>query len=149
METLHFNIHILASVEKVYATMITKPTYQTWTAEFAPGSSFKGSWEEGAKILFVGPEEEGKDSGMVSRIRINTPYRFISIEHLGILKEGVEIITGPEADAFRGALEEYRFAANAGGTSLEISLDTATDYVSYFQEAFPRALKKLKEICEA
>ena len=98
MDRLHSSIFINAPREKVWDTMLNDVTYREWTTEFNPGSHYKGSWEEGSKILFVGPDENGEGAmGMVSRIKENRKYEFISIEHLGILKDGVEDTTSEEA----------------------------------------------------
>jgi len=50
------------------------------------GSHYKGNWTEGSKILFL----DHNGSGMVSKIAKNEAYKFISIEHLGLIVYGVE-----------------------------------------------------------
>ncbi len=149
MVVLKFNISINATAEKVYNTMINKDTYGQWTAEFAPGSDFKGSWEKGSKIVFGAPGENGEMSGMVSRIKENIPAKFISIEHLGIMKDGKEITAGPEVEGWAGATENYTFTEKNGTTVVAVSMDSNKEYEEYFSETWPKALKKLKELCEA
>jgi len=130
---------IFAPVEKVW---------NLWTAVFNPSSHFIGSWEKGSKILFLGTDSDGKTGGMVSRIKENIPYRFVSIEHYGVIKDGSEIFCGPEVDQWAGALENYTFAGVEGTTLLKVDMDVHEDYISYFAATWPEALKKLKEICE-
>jgi hypothetical protein len=48
-----------APVERVYKTMLEDETYRQWTAVFNPGSHYIGSWEKGAKILFIGTDDSG------------------------------------------------------------------------------------------
>src|SRR5690606_13842872 len=91
LETMHFEVSINAPAEKVYSLMLGENSYKEWTTEFNATSHFKGSWEKGSKILFVGTDEKGTVGGMVSRIRENIPNKFISIEHLGILNGDQEI----------------------------------------------------------
>ncbi len=148
LERLHFDIHIDAPVEKVVSTML-HTHYKEWTAEFHPGSDYQGSWDEGAKILFVSISDDGETSGMVSRIEKHIPNRFVSIEHLGFVDKGVEITSGPEIEGWAGAHENYIFAEKDGGTLLTINTDSNEQYKDYFLEAWPRALAKLKELCEA
>lgn len=148
MDTLNFDIQINAPVEKVYRTMLDKNTFKEWTAEFSPGSHYQGSWEEGSKILFLGPDENGNLGGMVSRIKENDPPRFVSIEHLGIFHDGREITSGPEVKPWAGALENYSLKEEDGGTRLSVRLDTPPSHNDYFAESWPRALRKLKNICE-
>ncbi len=147
MVKLKFSISINALPEKVYHTMIDKASYSEWTSVFNPTSRFEGSWEKGKKILFVG-EENGQVGGMVSRIADNVPGKFISIQHLGILKGKEEITSGPEVEGWGGAFENYSFSAKDGGTFLQVEMDGNKEYMAYFENTWPEALKKLKNICE-
>jgi uncharacterized protein YndB with AHSA1/START domain len=96
--TLQFEIQIDAPSALVYQTMLHKKHYNKWASAFNPSSQFKGSWEQGSKILFVGTDENGKEGGMVSRIKTNIPNQLIVIEHLGLYNEGEEILSGPEVE---------------------------------------------------
>lgn len=147
--TIHFQALIDAPVEKVYQTMLDENGYREWTAAFNPSSYYKGSWERGAKILFIGTDKEGSESGMVSRIKENIPNQFVSIEHFGILKNGNEVTEGPEVDGWAGALENYTFTNEGNKTRLSIDMDTNKDFHAYFSATWPKALDKLKELCEA
>jgi uncharacterized protein YndB with AHSA1/START domain len=148
METLQFEIAINAPVEKVYSVMLDEKTYREWTAEFNPTSFYRGSWEKGAKILFIGCNSEGKEEGMVSRIKENIPNQFVSIEHLGILDGTNEITSGPVVDGWAGAMENYSFREDNGKTIVAIEMDANEQFKSYFEQTWPKALQKLKEICE-
>ena len=148
MEKLKFTATINAPKEKVHNIMLSDRTYREWTSEFNPGSYFKGSWEKGAKILFVGTNKEGKEEGMVSRIKEHVPGEFVSIEHLGMLDDGQEITSGPAVDEWAGALENYYFKKEGDQTILSIETDTNEQFKTYFVETWPKALQKLKEICE-
>ncbi len=145
---MHCEINIGAKAEKVYKTMLAEKTYAEWTSVFDPSSHFKGSWDKGSKIFFIGSGKDGSVAGMVSRIKENVPYRFVSIEHLGLIENSLEIYSGENAEKWAGALENYTFIDNNGTTLLEVDLDVDNDYRSYFDTTWPEALKNLKEICE-
>lgn len=145
---LHFEIPINADIHKVYSTMIDEQGYRDWTAVFNPTSRFEGSWEKGSKIRFIGADENGKEGGMVSRIRENNPDQFVSIEHLGVFQDGEEIMTGPEVDSWAGGLEDYSFREVGGKTIVSVDVDTTEEFKPYMEETYPKALEKLKEICE-
>jgi len=149
IETLHFEIRINAPVERVYQQMLGEQSFREWTAEFNPTSFYRGSWEKGSKILFVGTDEQGKEGGMVSRIKENIPNEFVSIEHLGILDGENEITSGPAVDGWAGALENYTFRPEADGTLLLVDMDANEQFKTYFENTWPKALQKLKAICEA
>ncbi|MEN9549258.1 MAG: hypothetical protein RIR12_1849 [Bacteroidota bacterium] len=145
---LQFTVQINAPVEKVYQLMLADKTYREWTAIFNPTSSFEGKWETGAKMLFVGIAENGQKGGMVSRIREAKENEYVCIEHVGILEGDVEIIEGPKVQDWAGALEIYRFHQTEAGTYLVIEMDATAEFKSYFETTYPKALQKLKEICE-
>lgn len=123
-------------------------TYEQWTAEFNPTSTYVGSWEKGSKIYFVGTDENGKRGGMVSEIADNIPYQFVSIRHIGFLDGENEITEGSEVEKWAGSLENYSFDEINGVTTVTIECDAAEDYLDYFNSTWPRALNKLKEIAE-
>lgn len=148
MKTLHFETEIKAQVSKVYDTMLNKDTFEKWTAVFSPTSRYEGDWNKGSKILFLSDDQDGKVCGMVSRIKENKSYEFVSIEHLGILEDGKEIAEGEKVDAFAGALEEYTFLMTDKGTLLKVSMDTTKEWEDYFENTWPKALAKLKSISE-
>jgi uncharacterized protein YndB with AHSA1/START domain len=145
---IHFSVLIQAPVEKVFSIMLEKETYQQWTAEFNPTSTYEGSWQKGAKMLFVGTNKNGEKEGMVSRIREHVLNQFISIEHLGFVRGNEELTTGKEVEGWAGSLENYTFTNENGKTNLEVDLDSNEEFKSYFEEAWPRALQKLKTLCE-
>ncbi|MGE4288080.1 MAG: SRPBCC family protein [Salinivirgaceae bacterium] len=146
---LQFEILINAPAAKVYQTMLHQKHYTTWTAAFNSTSRFKGSWEQGAKILFVGTDKNGKEGGMVSRINTNIPNRLIVIEHMGLYIEGEEILSGPEVDVWAGAIESYWFKETNGKTLLTVYLTKINEeFKKHFEGMWPNALKTLKELCE-
>jgi uncharacterized protein YndB with AHSA1/START domain len=148
METMHFEISIRANAEKVYKCMLDAKTYNEWTAAFEPTSRYKGSWEKGSKIAFLGTDDKGETRGMTSRIMENIPNKFVSIEHLGMIQGDEEITSGPEVEGWIGAKENYTFSENNGITLLGVDLDVNQEFMSYFTDTWPKALDKLKEICE-
>lgn len=151
MKKLQYQTIVKASAAKVYDLMLgiqDKSTYEQWTALFNPTSSYEGNWENGSKILFIGQDENGEKGGMVSRIAEHIPHRFVSIQHYGLVKGDVEVTEGPEVEKWANGFENYTFEENNGTTTLTVDLDTTDDFVDYMNNAYPKALEKLKEICE-
>lgn len=148
MEKLHFDVEISADINKVYEVMLGEKSYSEWTAEFNPTSRFKGSWSKGSRIYFIGTNSEGKEEGMVSRISENIPGKFVSIQHEGILKNGEEVTSGEEVERWAGSLEDYTFKQTNGITTVSVDVDTDESFKQYMLDTYPRALNRLKEICE-
>ncbi|MEX0610023.1 MAG: SRPBCC domain-containing protein [Balneolaceae bacterium] len=148
MEKLHFSITINAPKEKVWDTMLGADTYRQWTEVFMPGSDYVGDWKEGSKILFTAPGEGDKVGGMVSRIKENRPFEYISIEHLGIIQDGEEDTSSEEVESWAGALENYTFKEENGATEVLIDMDSNEEHKEMFLDIWPKALQKLKELAE-
>lgn len=150
MQKLKFSIVVNSPKEKVWNTMLDDDTYRIWTEAFMPGSHYVGNWNKGSKILFLAANKEGKMEGMVSQIKENKKYEYISIEHLGAVKDGKEDISSPEAKVWSGSLENYAFKEKNGVTELLIDLygNMPDEFVKMFEGMWPAALKKLKELAE-
>lgn len=151
MKKLQFNVTINTPAHKVYDAMLgigNKATYEQWTALFNPTSTYEGNWNKGSKMLFVGTDEKGEKGGLVSEIFENIPNQFISIRHYGLLKANVEITDGPEVEKWANGFENYTFKENNGITQVIVDLDITEDFLDYMNEAYPKALDKLKELCE-
>lgn len=151
MKKLQYKISINAPVSKIYDFMLgitNKSTYEQWTYMFNPTSTYEGSWSTGSKILFVGVDENGEKGGMVSKIVENIPNQFVSIQHYGLLKADKEITEGPEVEKWANGFENYSFEENSETTTVIVTLDTTEDFVDYMNQTYPKALDKLKEICE-
>jgi len=148
-EKLHFEIPIQAGINIVFQTLIDEKYFPEWTKEFNSSSRFEGSWNKNSKILFVGDNDDGTVGGMVSRIKENIPEKFISIEHQGIIENGKEITTGVKANGWSGGLENYTLRSVNKHTLLIIDSDINLEFKELMQKSWPKALNKLKEICES
>jgi uncharacterized protein YndB with AHSA1/START domain len=149
MKKLHYSIFINAPKEKVWNTMLDKETYEQWTKIFNPSNStYEGEWTEGSDIRFIGPNENGKVSGMISKVKELRPYEYVSIQHLGEIIENEEKLWTKEEQPGEGFFENYTFTDKDGGTELSIELDIMDEFADMMDEMWPLALEKLKEISE-
>ena len=148
MKRLQFSIDINAPKEKVWNTMLNQDTYRVWADVFMPGSHYLGNWNTGSKILFVAPDTSGNVAGMVSRIKENRQYAYVSIEHLGFVQDGKEDTSSEAVKAWAGSLENYTFTESNGTTNVFVELDTAEEHAEMFGEIWPKALEELKKLAE-
>lgn len=147
MEKLTFRISIDASREKIWDVLWNDVTYPVWTSVFMEGSGADTggqNWKKGSKVLFLSPEKDG----MVSTVAENIPNEFMSFNHLGIVKGGVEDLDSEEARKWAGALENYTLRTVDGKTELTVETDIAEEYKDYFVDVWPKALDKVKELAE-
>lgn len=149
MNTLRYSTTIHAPREAVWNAMLGPETYRVWTAPFCEGSAhessyYEGSWNTGDRIRFLGSNGEG----MSSVIAESRPPEFVSIRHLGIVKDGIEDTTSEAATAWAPSFENYAFAETNGATEVTVELQMPADFVAFMDETWPKALAKLKSICE-
>ncbi|MCR8668130.1 SRPBCC domain-containing protein [Aestuariibaculum sp. M13] len=141
---VYFKIDIDAANSKVWDVLWGKETYPKWTKIFSEDSQVETDWEEGSKALFT----NGEGSGMVSRIYKRITNEFMGIEHLGMLEKGVELPPDEKTKDWVGAKEDYTLTEENGITTLEVGMDSAEEYQSYFEKTFPKALQIVKELSE-
>lgn len=144
MKTLHYATAIDAPRKHVWDVMLGPQTFKAWTTEFAAGSYYDGSWEEGQRIRFLTPD----GSGMTSMIVENRPYEFISIKHMGIVKDGVDDTESQAARSWSPAYENYTLSDAGASTELKIDVEVTPEFEAYMEDTWPKALAKLKALCE-
>ncbi len=144
MTTLHFAITIRAPKKAVWDAMIGPDTYRIWASEFSDGSYFEGSWDEGQRILFLAPNGDG----MTAVIAENRPYEFISIKHLGYIKYGVEDTDSEQVRSWAPLFENYTFVDLGPDTEVRVDMDVTPDFESCMAAIWPKALARIKELCE-
>lgn len=127
--------------------MLNDATYREWTDVFHPGSYYVGSWEQGSSIEFIGPDPDGKEdkSGMFAEIAENRLHEYVSIKQLGEVRNGVKQPWDSDAEVY----ENYTFTDENGGTMVAVELIGIPDeYMGMFDDMWPKALEKLKQITE-
>jgi hypothetical protein len=145
METMNFSIDIDAPKEKVWNILWEDDSYRKWTTPFAEGSYAKtDNWKEGSKVLFLSQGREG----MVSKVAANKKNEFMSFEHLGVVKDGVEDTASDSVKSWAGAKENYRLTDVNGKTKLVVDMDSTDEFKDFFSKTWPVALEKVKELSE-
>jgi len=145
MKTLHFAIVIHAPRETVWDVMLAPATYTEWTVEFMEGSYYEGSWEQGARMRFLAPD----GNGMVSVIAEHRPHEFLSLKHLGYVKDGVEDTESEMVRSWAPAFENYTLSDAGTTTELAVDLDVTPEFEEYMTKIWPLALARLKKLCES
>ena len=146
MKTLHFEISIDATPQKVWSTMLDKETYVQWVAAAWPGSSYHGEWKQGSKIRFTGPDGGG---GTLAEITALEPYAKVVAEHIAVIREdGSEDRESDMAKEWIGATEAYIFTGDNDSTKLEVEITTNPEWAPMFEDGWPKALEVLEQLAE-
>jgi hypothetical protein len=144
MQKSTFQVSIDAPREKVWNVLWDDASYRAWTAVFSPTSYAQTDWNKGSKVLFV----DATGSGMVSMIEDKVPNEFMSFKHLGEVKDGVEDVESEKVQQWAGGHENYTLKAENGKTLLTVDMDIAEEFAEMFNNIFPKALDKVKELSE-
>ena len=144
MKKLRYTVRIGARPEAVWNAMLGPEGYREWTSEFAEGSYYEGSFDEGETIRFLTPDGQG----VVARIATSRPPAYVSIEHLGVIKDGIEDTTSEAVRAWAPAHESYALREVDGATEVSIEMDVTAEFEEYMNKTWPKALARLKDLCE-
>jgi uncharacterized protein YndB with AHSA1/START domain len=145
MERLNFLTNINAPRETVWKVLWQDQYYRKWTSVFSETSYAETDWREGSKVLFL----DAQRNGMVSRIASVRPNEFMSFEHLGEVKNGIEDTESDKVKGWAGAFENYTLSEVNGSTELKVEIDMNPAFTDYFQKTFPQALANIKSLAEA
>jgi uncharacterized protein YndB with AHSA1/START domain len=143
---LHYTITIDAPRQKVWQTMIGPESYKEWVNVSWPGSRYIGEWKKDASIRFVGGESQG---GTLATLVEFQPHAVIQARHVAVLNaDGSEDRDSEMAKGWIGTTERYTFTDEHGKTRLDVHIVTPAAWESMFNDGWPAALAKLKELCE-
>ena len=144
MKKLTFKIVIDAAPEKIWNIIIGAESYPKWTAVFAEGSNVETTWQKGSRALFT----DGSGSGMIAEIEENIPNKYLSIKHIGELKDGVEDTTSDRVKEWAGAHEDYTLNQLGDKTEWLVEIDVSQEWEEYMTKAWTQAQEKVKEMAE-
>lgn len=143
MERLEYRTTIDAPREEVWKILWDSETYPEWTKAFSEGSRAESDWKEGSKILFLNAENEG----MIAIIEEKNEPEKMYFRHIGMIdKNGNEDYDSENVKAWKDASEIYTLEEQQGKTLLRVSLETEDSYKNYFNETWPKALDRIKEL---
>ena len=145
VKRIQFTAVIEAPPARVYQLITDPEANRNWTSAFTEGSHFEGSWAQGERIRFLSPTGDG----MVSEIAENRPNEFISVRHLGYITAGREDTDSEAVRAWAPAYENYTLAPHPQGTLMTVDQDVTADFEAYMNQAWPKALARLKALAEA
>lgn len=145
METLNYEIHINAPIQKVWDLLWNPETYPKWTQFFAPDSQIKTDWEIGGKTYFV----DKAGDGMVSTIEsLNEPNEVV-FRHLGMIKNGVEDTESRDVKEWSGAEEKYFLRAiDENTTEVRAVTHINGEYEELMNNGFKQGFEILKKLAE-
>lgn len=130
MERFSLKIEIAADAERVWDVLFQPDSYRLWTAPFAAGSRYEGSFTAGTMIRFVA--DEHPDCALESLVETVRRPEFLSIRH----------------DFGQPAYENYTLRPTAAGVELVIEQDLSDEWGEQMKTVWPKALAEVKRLAE-
>ncbi|MCU0395057.1 MAG: SRPBCC domain-containing protein [Chitinophagaceae bacterium] len=141
MQRLMYHIAIAAAPERVWFVLWNDYTYRQWTSVFGEGSYAVSTWEAGSRVHFLLPDGRG----MYARIAEHVPGVKMVIEHLGPILNFQEQAPDP---SLAKVCESYMLEKQDGKVLLQASVDAEESFVPFFNERFPLALERVRQMAE-
>ncbi len=142
MRELQFVAKINTTKEKVWDTLWQDITFRDWASIIDPGTYMVGELKEGNEIQFISSEN---GYGVTSRVEKLIANELLLLRHESdtqdIGKRGRE----PE---WSGGKESYTLTERKGVTLLTATFDVPPEQEKYFNDAYPKALERIKELAE-
>lgn len=145
MKKISFITEIRAPKQKVWETMLNPASYREWVAASWPGSYYEGKWEKGEHLKFLSPGR----GGTMALVDDQKPFDYCMTHHVAVINADGTLDTESEgAKKWIGTVENYHLHEKNGGTELQVEIQTSPEWEKMFNDDLPKALARLKEICE-
>ncbi len=146
IKRLQFSIDIKADKVTIWKTLWGDKNYRDWAGIFFEGSYYVAdNWDAGSTIYFLAPDK----SGIYSVIEKHLPNELIEFRHVGNVMDGKEQPLDDETKKWSGATEIYKVLEEKGTNTLKVEIDVMNEHLEFMTNTFPKALKKVKTICES
>jgi uncharacterized protein YndB with AHSA1/START domain len=144
--TIDKSIEIDAPAATVWEVLTDKGQFLEWTKVFNPGgaSIMEGEFAPDAGVSFK--DQDG--TGLKGKVVDFTPAQSIRIEYVAEYFQGVESSDASREGSWIGSAEAYSVTEHEGRSTLHIHQTLPASDVSHFDQAWDRALDRIKELAE-
>ena len=142
MKEMKFSVEIDAAKEIVWDILWRDETFREWASIIDPETYMVGELKQGNEVQFISAHG---GYGVTSLVEEIIPNEFLLLRHNADTQdEGAR----SRENEWTGGAERYSLVEHEGVTTLTTSFDVPTEMLEYFEEAYPRALGRVKELAE-
>lgn len=141
MKELQFRVEIGANKERVWDTLWQDETFREWADIIDPGTHMVGELKEGSEVQFI----SANGYGVTSLVEKLVSGEFLLLKHQADTQDSGEQERDKE---WTGGDESYVLAEKDGVTALTATFDVPPELEEYFQDNYPKALERVKELAE-
>lgn len=141
---LQFSITIDADTTTIWKALWDDTSYRDWVSVFQEGSyASTDDWKEGSIVHFLDQDK----NGIYSIIQQHIPNETITFQHIGTVVNGKEQPVDEETKQWTGATETYTLSEDNNTITLIVNIDVLDEHLEFMNNAFPKALEKIKNNC--
>ena len=142
MKKLTFTIGIHASKEKVWDALWQYESFQDWAGYIDPGTYMVGDLALGNEVQFISSENGYGVTSLVDQLVL---HEWLVLKHQADTQD-----TGASQreKEWTGGAETYRLIEHDDTTTLTVTIDVPFDLVQVMDEAYPKALGRVRVIAE-
>ena len=141
MNEMKFTIEVQATKEKVWDTLWQDQTFRDWAGLIDPGTHMVGDLIEGKDVQFI----SGNGYGVTSFVEKLVLNQFLLLRHKADTQENG---TQERKKEWTGTSESYELVEEGDTTLLTTVFTVPPEQVQYFEENYPMALDRVKELAE-
>lgn len=142
MKELQFSVTINASQDRVWRTLWGASTFTQWASVIDPQTYMKGELIEGEKVEFISAQGGYGVTSLVAKVQAP---KYLLLKHQADTQdEGVN----EREQEWTGGEESYVLEEADGLTTLTVTFGVPPTQEAYFEDIYPKALQKLKELTE-
>lgn len=142
MKPMQFTIRIQASRAKVWETLWQDDSFRSWAGLIDPGTYMVGNLKQGEEVQFISAEN---GYGVTSLVEKLDAGEYLLLRHSEDTKEAGE---QQREEEWTGGEESYLLEEKDGVTTLNVAFDVPLELKEYFEENYPKALQRIKELAE-
>lgn len=143
MNEMTFTVEINASKEKVWSTLWEDETFRDWASLIDPGTYMRGELKEGNEVEYISAEN---GYGVTSLVNKLIPNEYLLLFHQADTQGSGEQTRDKQ---WTGGKESYTLTEKDGITTLTTIFDVPPELEAYFNDAYPKALDRVKELAES
>lgn len=143
MNELEFSVEIEAGREKVWDTLWRDETFRAWAGLIDPGTYMVGELKAGSEVAFMSAKNGYGVTSLVEELVAN---EYLLLRHAADTQN-----TGREErnNEWTDGAESYKLTEQGGVTTLTVAFNVPPNLEDYFNENYPKALAKVKELSES
>lgn len=142
MKQMQFTIEINATKEKVWDTLWQDKTFREWASIIDPGTYMVGELKEGNEVQYISAENGYGVTSLVEKLVVG---EFLLLKHQADTQDTGE---REREKQWTGGEETYKLSEKEGVTTLTVAFDVPEQMEEYFNEAYPKALERVKVMAE-